>query len=83
MYEDQIRIPVLKLAVEHTARRRGSFELLAEWEEILADIREEDALKNLWRKYIADNPYAAELAFEDVTDVVGMISRMCADTIVR
>ena len=79
MHKDQIRIPVLKLAVEHTARKRGSLDLLAEWEEILTDIREEDALKNLWKNYIADNPYAADLTFEDVADVVGIIGRMLTD----
>ena len=79
MHKERIRIPVLKLAVEHTARKRGSLDLLAEWEEILSDIREEDALKNLWRNYIADNPYAADLTFEDVVDVVGIIGRMLTD----
>ena len=76
MRQDQIRIPVLKLAVEHTARKRGSLELLTEWEEILQDIREEDALKRLWQNYIRDNLYAAELTFNDVVDVVGIIGKM-------
>lgn len=79
MHREQIRIPILKLAVEHTASKRGSLELLAEWEEILSDIRGEEALKNLWRNYIADNPYAGELTFENVTDVVGIIGGMLAD----
>ena len=78
MHREQIRIPILKLAVEHTASKRGSLELLAEWEEILSDIRGEEALKNLWRNYIADNPYAGELTFENVTDVVGIIGGMLA-----
>ncbi|MBP3878855.1 MAG: nucleotidyl transferase AbiEii/AbiGii toxin family protein [Lachnospiraceae bacterium] len=78
-HKEQIRIPVLKVAVEHTARKRGSLDLLAEWEEILADIREEDTLKNLWRNYVTDNPYAADLTFEDVADVVSMIGRMLTD----
>ena len=76
MRQDQIRIPVLKLAVEHTARKRGSLELLTEWEEILQDIREEDVLKRLWQNYIRDNLYAAELTFNDVVDVVGIIGKM-------
>ncbi|MBR0087986.1 MAG: nucleotidyl transferase AbiEii/AbiGii toxin family protein [Lachnospiraceae bacterium] len=79
MHREQIRIPVLKLAVEHTAGKRGSLELLAEWEEILMDIREGEALKNLWRNYIADNPYAAGVTFEDVTDVVGIIGGMLTE----
>ena len=67
---------MLKLAVEHTARKRGSLELLTEWEEILQDIREEDVLKRLWQNYIRDNLYAAELTFNDVVDVVGIIGKM-------
>ncbi len=76
MRKEQIRIPVLKTAAELTAKKRGSLELLDEWEEILQDIREEDALKNLWRNYIAENPYAAELTFDEVVDAAGMIGRM-------
>ena len=72
----QIRIPILRLAVAHTARKRGSSEFLDEWEEILQDIREEDALKDLWRNYTADHPYAAELSFDEVVDVVGIIGRL-------
>ncbi len=79
MYKEQIRIQVLKLAVEHTARKRGSLELLAEWEEILADIREEEALKNLWKNYTADNPYVGGLTFDDVADAVGIIGKMISE----
>ena len=79
MHKDQIRIPVLKLAVEHTAGKRGSLEVLTEWEEILADIREEESLRNLWRNYISENPYAAELAFDDVVEAVGSIGKMLSE----
>ena len=76
IHKDRIRIPILRQAVEHTARKRGSLEVLSEWEEILRDIREEEALRILWRNYIADNPYAAGLSFDEVTDAVGIIGRM-------
>lgn len=79
MHKEQIRIPILKLAVEHTARKRGSLEMLAEWEEILQDIREEEALRNLWRNYIADNAYAAGLSFDTVTEAVGIIGKMLTE----
>ena len=39
IHKDEIRIPILRLAVEHTARKRGSLELLSDWVEIIDDIR--------------------------------------------
>ena len=67
---DEIRIPILKLAVEHTARKRGSLEDIADWKEILQDIREEAALRQIWENYVDANTYAAGLTFDEVVDTV-------------
>lgn len=41
---EEIRADVLRLAVAHTARKRGSAAELADWKEIVQDIREEPTL---------------------------------------
>ena len=63
---DEIRMPVFKLAVENTAKKRGSLEEMAEWMEICEDIKKEPALERLWNNYRKDNQYASDISFEDV-----------------
>lgn len=74
--QNELRLPVLKLAVDHTAQKRGSTEDLSDWKEIIQDMRQEPALTMLWQKYIAENPYAAGLTFEEVIDTVEEIAKV-------
>lgn len=76
VHKDEIRVPVLKLAVEHTARKRGSLELMSEWSEIIDDIRAENALYSLWDNYIEENTYASGLTFDEVVDSVYTIGKL-------
>lgn len=62
----EIRMPILKLAVENTARKRGSLEEIAQWREICEDIKNEPALERLWNNYRKDNQYASDISFKDV-----------------
>ena len=66
----EIRRDILGLAVRHTARKRGSTEILKEYEEICEEIKNEKVLHKLWSNYIEENAYAAHLEFSDVVDVV-------------
>lgn len=65
---DEIRMPIFKLAVENTARKRGSLEEMAEWMEICEDIKKEPALERLWNNYRRGNQYASDINFEDVVE---------------
>lgn len=71
---DVIRFPVLKDAVLKTARKRGSLDDMYDWKEIIADMRAEPALQQLWTNYIKDNQFAVGLTFEDVINTVETIS---------
>ncbi len=71
----QIRREILKLAVEHTATKRGSLELMKEYTGICEEIREEQALIEQWDNYIKDNVYAAHLKFTDLVDIVFEIGK--------
>ena len=71
--ETEIRADILRLAVAHTAKKRGSARALADWEEIIQDIREEPALASLWHNYAADNPYIGKLQFSETVNTVERI----------
>ncbi|MBK5262585.1 MAG: nucleotidyl transferase AbiEii/AbiGii toxin family protein, partial [Peptostreptococcaceae bacterium] len=55
-------------AVENTAKKRGSLDIISEWQEICQEIREEPALEKIWINYQKDNQYATDISFEDVTN---------------
>lgn len=73
-YKENIRVDVLRLAVMHTAKKRDSVEDIKDWRDILNDIREEPQLYLLWDKYVADNKYIGELAFNEVLDTVEQVA---------
>ena len=68
LYRDSINPAHFRLAVEHTAKKRGSFDLLKKYESICADVKAEESLVNDWSNYIADETYAARLSFDEVVD---------------
>lgn len=76
MRREEIRIPVLRGAVIDTASKRGSMEDLRDWEEIVQDIRAEDALQRLWGNYVEENRFASELTFSEVVDSVEAMGRL-------
>lgn len=57
LYKDSINVETLKLAVKRTAKKRDSLETMSEWEEIIEDMKEDIALKNLWNNYCENNTY--------------------------
>lgn len=75
IYKKQLRIPVLKQAVTHTASSRGSLTLHEEWHELIEEMREEPSLRRVWQNYINENPYAASLSFDDVLNAVDWLGR--------
>ncbi len=73
---DEIHPDVLRQAVNHTAAKRGSIPELAEWKDILADMRIEPALAILWENYAKENSYASMFTFPDVLSTVEKVSRL-------
>ena len=73
-HKDEIRMDILKTAVLHTARKRGSLEEINDWKEVPHDIREEPILNQLWKNYTSENSYASKLAFSEVLDTVDEIA---------
>jgi len=67
---------ILRLAVEHTAQKRGSMPDLHDWQEIIEDIRTEQQLSHLWEKYREENQYAAGITFNEVVDTIDTIAQL-------
>lgn len=68
--KDEIRKGILKLAVEHTAQKRGSLGEIKDYKAICQEILEEDALNRLWNNYAKENGYAAQLDYKDMVNAV-------------
>ena len=72
--KDQIDYKILKEAIERTSKKRGSQEIMKDYEEIIEDIKEDSYLRFLWEVYLNENKYIGNLKFDKVVDVVKIIS---------
>ena len=60
----------MRLAVNHTAEKRDSLEILNEYVEVCNELLNEEAVYKLWLNYIKENTYAAHLGYVDVVNNV-------------
>lgn len=74
--KDKVRPEILKMAIEHTAVKRGSMDMLKDWKDIMRDMLEETALYSLWWNYAAENSYAEGLEFHVLLDTVEEIAEL-------
>ena len=72
--KDEIDYEILKEAIERTANKRGSQEIMKDYEEIIEDIKEDSYLRSLWEVYLSENKYIGDLTFDKVVGVVRIIS---------
>lgn len=72
--KEEIDYGILKEAIKRTSSKRQSLEIMADYEEIIEDIRRDSYLKTLWEVYINENKYIGDLNFDKVVDVVNTIS---------
>lgn len=70
LYKDDIDYDILKLALKRTSDKRGSTELMAEWQGICFDMRGDPGLESLWDNYQRNNRYAEKITFEMIMDTV-------------
>ena len=61
---------ILKTALEETAKKRASFDLLQHYEKILRDIRNNRQMRTFWSRYQQDFEYARNISFDDACDTV-------------
>ena len=72
--KDEINYEILKEAVERTSDKRGSQEIIKDYEEIIKDIKEDSYLRSLWEVYRSENKYIGNLTFDKVVGIVRIIS---------
>ena len=69
LYKSKIDRNVLKEAITLTSQHRNSFYLVLQYKEIVKIFYQSNYLKNLWDKYIQNNPYAKEISFDDTISI--------------
>ena len=69
LYKSKIDKNILKEAITLTSRHRNSYSLVLQYKEIVKLFYQSDSLKNLWDKYIQNNPYAKEISFDDTISI--------------
>ena len=67
--KDHINYGILKEAIQRTSNKRGSQEIMKDYEEIIEDIKEDSYLRSLWEVYLSENKYIGNLKFDKVVDV--------------
>ena len=72
--KDKINYEILKEAVKRTSNRRGSQEMMKDYEKIIEDIKEDSYLRSLWDVYLKENKYIGDLSFDKIVDVVTILS---------
>lgn len=77
--KNEIDMDILKTAIIRTSSRRESLETIKIADEIIEDIKNDPYLKKLWDVYISENKYIGELSFDNVVDIVKIISEKTED----
>ena len=69
IYKDKIDKDILRNAIERTSKHRCSLETALQYKEIVELFRESEILKELWKKYTQNNPYAKDVDFLDTISI--------------
>ena len=77
--KDEINYEILKEAIERTSDKRGSQEIMKDYEEIIEDIKEDSYQRSLWEVYHSENKYIGYLKFDRVFDVLTIISNRVSE----
>ena len=70
---DQCDPLTLRQALERTAQKRGSTQILTNYPAILTEIRESQELQAFWTKYQKNYDYARDISFEDTCRTIERI----------
>ncbi len=74
-----IEIKLLRAALTATSQKRGSTEILKEYNNIIEVIRSSDVMVERWRIYQKDFEYAREIDFNDACDAIHHMMRLCIE----
>ena len=71
---DEINYKILKEAIERTSDKRGSQDIMKDYEEIIEDIKEDSYLRSLWEVYLSEKKYIGDLTSNKIIEVLIIIS---------
>ena len=81
IYKDYLNVVILGDAIKKTGKKRGSLAELEDWQVILDEIAEEQAIRDLWESYCDEYAYAKAISFDDVIQTLYEIGRLLDDVI--
>ena len=67
----------LKLALEETAKKRGSFEVMPQYKKVMANIQSSSEMQRFWTGYQNEFEYAKDISFETACHTVIEILDRC------
>ena len=70
MKKGDINYQILKLAIESTARKRGSLEIMQNYQSVLVSISNDLTQNNFWKRYVSKNLFAKGITFQETIDSV-------------
>lgn len=77
--KNEIDMDILRTAIIRTSSKRESSQIMKISEEIIEDIKNDPYLKELWDVYVSENKYIGDLSFDNVVDVIKIISKKTED----
>lgn len=79
MQYSNIKINELKAALNATAEKRGSKDIVKNYRKIINVVRDSEIMQRQWKNYQKDFEYATDIVFEEVCDVVVKLMDNLAD----
>ena len=70
---ENISIEALRQAITATSQKRGSYDVLANYNDIMTAVKNSPAMQEQWKAYQQNFEYAADVDFEDACDTVVQI----------
>lgn len=72
-----VDIKVLREAIEATAEKRNTVQIIKNYKSTIEIIRDSSVMKQRWKSYQKDFEYAKDINFEDACDAVLLIMNQC------
>lgn len=66
-------IGTLREALVATCEKRGSTVRIERWQQVLAEVEQDEAMLALWDKYAHKNPYASDIDFMECRKTAGEV----------
>ncbi|MBQ7760344.1 MAG: nucleotidyl transferase AbiEii/AbiGii toxin family protein [Acidaminococcaceae bacterium] len=70
---DELDLSDLRMALESTDKRRGSWDVLQHFQDIINGVKDSNVMRRQWDNYQKDFDYAKGIDFNDVCDTVVML----------